>query len=829
MAGDIPGGGGGVADGAPTRVVIAANRSSYRPVRYEDGRLVTVARSVDGGDRQVPLVTVVDGGGGAAPALAAQQQITGATVVCVAMDPSDRELGRAADAAGGWVYLNESGPRRLVMVDPGDARYRTYYDWCDRVWGTLHDSYSRRKGGPYAPFTIDDEHEQGWRAFQEVNRLIADAIARLDPELALVHDYQLALTPGEVRRLRPDAVVEYVLHVPVCDPEEWEIWPQEQRQAILRSWIAADVFNVHIPEYGWNLCRSLAAHLAGEGLEIEAGAVRGHRPWSRPCRITAHAIGIDVDRLERIVEGGDFNRRLEEITTRLEDAGIAKVATTSGRADPTKNHDGGIEAWERSIEGLGWVPFERLISERPEFGWRPLAVVMAENPWIASTVHGRVTGLFPELRGPSLRKVVEELPDIGIAALRQLMANQPGLAEDGRLPRLIAGEAGEDHLEAVPDLHGAGLRELLTGALGGVPDLSRAALKELAQQRPDLSGRIYWALVGPDDRLPLRRSMEALIDERPGRARAIYQDLIGRSPELAGLMPEELIEVRPDLTGLMYEYAVEEDRTLGGLPAQEIRVRLDGRPDVQYRAFIQPTRESIPMYPAYWSRLRAEAARIAARFRIPGEDKNVTPLRMERGSGLARAMAELWLARAGAFVSRRDGMVLMVPEYVLVQWLKLRQAMAAVRRPDGGEVTDPGEAATLLPREQLDRLAGVPLISSTIGAYQVLGAGGVAMDTADVALMAQRFQDALTTMTFERRLELLLRALPLVKDIDQWHEELLAEADLALRATRGKPLTVVGDGGRPVGFSPSDPGRASLTRGPLVAGGPDDDLRELGR
>lgn len=790
---------------------------------------MTVTRSVEGIERQLPLVSMLDGGGGAAPALAAQQQITGGTVVCVAMDPLDRELGRAAAAAKGWVYVDETGPRQVVVVDPGVSRYQTYYDWCDRLWGTLHDSYSRRQRGPYAPFTVDEEHEQGWRAFQEVNRLVAEAIAELDPELVIVHDYQLALTPGEVRRLRPDAVIQYVLHIPVCEPDEWEIWPLGQRQAILGSWIASDVVNVHIPEYRRNLQRSIATHLAGQGLEIDAGTVRGAGAGHRISTITAHPIGIDVDRLERIVEGEDFGRRLEDITGRLEAAGMARVATTSGRADPTKNHDGGILAWEQAIERLGWMPLERLIEQHPELGWRPLATVLAENPRVAERVHGRLLGLFPELGGPSLGKVVEELPGIGIPALRQLVANQPGLVEDARLLRVIAGESGEELLEAVPQVRGPALRALLTAALGGVPDLSRAALKELAIHRPDLSGRIYWALLGADDRLPLRRSMEEVLDERPAAAGAVYRDLIRRSPELQGLSLGELIGVRPDLTGLLYQYVVEEDESLGGPSAAQTRRALGGRPDAQYRAFIQPTRESIPMYPAYWARLGAEATRIAARFRIPGEERNVTPLRLERGSGLPRAMAELWLARAGAFVSRRDGMVLMVPEYVFVQWLKLRRAMAEARHPDGSEVTDPRDLATLLTPDKLDHLAGVALISSTIGAHEVLGEGGVSVDAADVAQMSSRLGYVLAAMPFEERLQLLVRAIPLVKDIDQWHEELMADADAVLRATRGKPLTVVGDAGRPVGFRLAERGRAGLTKGPLVAGGPECDPQELGR
>jgi hypothetical protein len=323
--------------------------------------------------------------------------------------------------------------------------------------------------------------------------------------------------------------------------------------------------------------------------------------------------------------------------------------------------------------------------------------------------------------------------------------------------------------------------------------------------------------------------MEEVIDERPAAAGAVYRDLIRRSPELQGLSLAELIGVRPDLTGLLYQYVLEEDESLGGPPAGQTRRALGGRPDSQYRAFIQPTRESIPMYPAYWARLGAEAARIAARFRIPGEERNVTPLRLERGSGLPRAMAELWLARAGVFVSRRDGMVLMVPEYVFLQWLKLRRAMAEARHPDGSEVTDPRDLATLLAPDKLDHLAGVALISSTIGAHEVLGAGGVSVDAADVAKMSSRLGYVLAAMPFEERLQLLVRAIPLVKDIDQWHEELMADADAVLRATRGKPLTVVGDAGRPVGFRLADRGRADLTKGPLVAGGPECDPQELGR
>ena len=56
-----------------------------------------------------------------------------------------------------------------------------------------------------------------------------------DGEIVLVQDYQLALTAGQLRKLRPDLRVVHFTHTPFAGPDDFSLLPTDVGEALCRA------------------------------------------------------------------------------------------------------------------------------------------------------------------------------------------------------------------------------------------------------------------------------------------------------------------------------------------------------------------------------------------------------------------------------------------------------------------------------------------------------------------------------------------------------------------------------------------------------------------
>ncbi|KAF0676972.1 glucosylglycerol-phosphate synthase [Profundibacterium mesophilum] len=205
-----------------------------------------------------------------------------------------------------------------------------------------------------------------WPTFREVNWAFAEAAAAEAREGAVVwvHDYNLWLVPGYLRKLRPDLRISFFHHTPFPAADMFNVLPW--RKEIVSSLLACDVVGFHIPRYGANFIgvaeslfdvevakRELVnTDFVVEGIALsERRMARSLTYQGHEVMISAAPVGVDVDYIASKAETAETTAKVEEIRAEL---GETKMILSVGRTDYTK---GGTDQL---------MSFERLLDEHPE-------------------------------------------------------------------------------------------------------------------------------------------------------------------------------------------------------------------------------------------------------------------------------------------------------------------------------------------------------------------------------------------------------------------------------------------------------------------------------
>lgn len=101
--------------------------------------------------------------------------------------------------------------------------------------------------------TFDDEP---WQAYQKVNELFADAVAKeaRKGDLIWVHDYHLMLLPKLLRerlvKQGKNCAIGFSLHTPFPASDFWRALPV--RNAMIEGLLSSDLIGFHTDEYKQN-------------------------------------------------------------------------------------------------------------------------------------------------------------------------------------------------------------------------------------------------------------------------------------------------------------------------------------------------------------------------------------------------------------------------------------------------------------------------------------------------------------------------------------------------------------------------------------------------
>ncbi len=276
---------------------------------------------------------------------------------------------------GAWVAWkladDPSNPdfERIIEIDDAYGKYsvsrlplsadqvREFYHVTSKeaFWPILHSFKERYNYDP-----VD------WPNFREVNWAFAEAAAAEAAHGALVwvHDYNLWLVPGYLRKLRPDVRIAFFHHTPFPSADMFNVLPW--RKEIVESLLACDDVGFQIPRYASNfvsVARSLfdvstvnREHVPekwlGEGTALTERVVPSRLEYGgREVAISVTPVGVDVGFIEENARSETAVARAAEIRG---DLGDSRLILSVGRTDYTK---GGIEQL---------CSFERLLENNPD-------------------------------------------------------------------------------------------------------------------------------------------------------------------------------------------------------------------------------------------------------------------------------------------------------------------------------------------------------------------------------------------------------------------------------------------------------------------------------
>ncbi len=220
---------------------------------------------------------------------------------------------------------------RLVPVPLASEQVTRYYEGFSNgvLWPLFH-------------YLLDQVplHVSDWEAYVEANEQFARIAAQhyRPGDLVWVHDYQLLLVPGMIRRMIPDARVGFFLHIPFPSEELFRTLPARAR--LLEGLLGADLIGFHTPTYLRHFAISLT-DILGLTVDIDRVQLAG-----REVRLGVFPMGIDAASFRGLAE----DPAVEAEAQALRGDGSVRLLVGVDRLDYTKGIPRRLLAYERMLD-----------------------------------------------------------------------------------------------------------------------------------------------------------------------------------------------------------------------------------------------------------------------------------------------------------------------------------------------------------------------------------------------------------------------------------------------------------------------------------------------
>ncbi|MBT3363051.1 MAG: trehalose-6-phosphate synthase [Chloroflexi bacterium] len=296
------------------------------------------------------------GGGGLVTALSAACQHIELTWFASALGEGDR---RAVYKAGGnKLNVPLIGPKTYLnlIISPRNV-YHKYYNIFSNplLWFLQHYMWNT----PYTP-NIDAKVYDAWEnGYVKVNKAFADEIiaeAGKDskPPIVLIHDYQLYLVAGYLRKAIPNAIIVHFTHIPWPAHSYWQLLPPHMRHAIMESMCSCDIVGLQTMRDVPNFMLTCEALLPDADINFRNHTItlNGHT-----TQVNAYPISVDVAGLEKLAKSA----WIDSYRSKLKPLFGQKTIVRVDRTEPSKNIVRGFKAYDvmlsRHPELIGKVKF----------------------------------------------------------------------------------------------------------------------------------------------------------------------------------------------------------------------------------------------------------------------------------------------------------------------------------------------------------------------------------------------------------------------------------------------------------------------------------------
>ncbi|OJF14749.1 alpha,alpha-trehalose-phosphate synthase (UDP-forming) [Couchioplanes caeruleus] len=353
-----------------------------------------------------------------------------------------------AGGVGTAPTLPDIGSLRLRPMALSEQELRGYYEGFanSTLWPLYHDAVEQ-------PIF----HRGWWETYRDVNRRFAEHAAEVvEPGGVLwVQDYHLQLVPDLLRRLRPDVLIGFFLHVPFPPPELFMQLPR--RNELLRGMLGADLVGFQRPQAAHNVAQ-LAVKLLGARVTANDQITLD----GRTVRTGAFPVSIDVAEMQALAARPDVRDRAQQLRADL--GRPRRVLLSVDRLDYTKGiehrltaysellHDGRVKVRDTVMVQVTVPSRERVENYR----------VLRDR--IEGEV-GRINGEYGRVGEPAIHYLNQPFDRAELAALYQtadVMVVTP--LRDGM--NLVA----KEYVAARADASGALVLSEFTGCAAELPD-----------------------------------------------------------------------------------------------------------------------------------------------------------------------------------------------------------------------------------------------------------------------------------------------------------------------------------------------------------------------
>ncbi len=309
------------------RLILVSNRG---PVEY---------RVAQNGELQLNRGT-----GGVVTALRAISKHVELTWIASTMGEGDR---LAASGQSGRFQVALPGQRLYLrfVTSPRNVYHKYYNLFCNPLlWFLQHYMWN----SPYTP-NVDAKVYDAWdNGYVAVNRAFAEAVIEeashdRTPPFVMVHDYQLYLVGGYIRREMPNAILQHFIHIPWPASSWWQLFPDPMRRAILESLCAADIVGLQTSRDVHYFLHSCEMFLDEAKVDYESHTVLH---GGRKTQIASYPVSVDIAALHRIVRSPRVQEYEEKLRPYLGEQTIVRV----DRAEPSKNIARGLKAFDMLLQ-----------------------------------------------------------------------------------------------------------------------------------------------------------------------------------------------------------------------------------------------------------------------------------------------------------------------------------------------------------------------------------------------------------------------------------------------------------------------------------------------
>ncbi|MFQ5503402.1 MAG: trehalose-6-phosphate synthase, partial [Planctomycetota bacterium] len=180
-------------------------------------------------------------------------------------------------------------------------------------------------------------HRRWWWPYVDVNRRFAETVAKVTRpgDLVWVHDYQLQLVPGFLRKLCPHTKIGFFLHIPFPPTELFAQLPW--RRQLLEGLLGSDLIGFQTRFGGQNFSRCARRFTDVHGTHNQLH-------WNgRRVRVEPFPISIDFHKYVNIASMPDLQSKARKIKTQF---GTRSIILGVDRLDYTKGIDIRLKAFE---------------------------------------------------------------------------------------------------------------------------------------------------------------------------------------------------------------------------------------------------------------------------------------------------------------------------------------------------------------------------------------------------------------------------------------------------------------------------------------------------